>query len=65
MDDYTAKSDIFFLTKRSETFHHIPAYQVREERMTGLFLKNIRLDGAGENRADILADLEKLGGIKI
>lgn len=28
--DYTAKYDVFFLTKRSETFHHLRAYEVLE-----------------------------------
>lgn len=33
--------------------------------MKGILLKNIRLDGAGENREDILTDLEKEEVIKI
>lgn len=65
MDDYTATSDISFLTKRSETFQHLRAYQVREEIVTGFMLNSIRIGRTGENLADVLTDLWNTEGMKV
>ena len=49
MDDYTAKSNIYFLTEKSEVTQRIIAFKTRSENTSGFRLINARLNGAGGN----------------
>lgn len=47
MDDFTTKSDVSFMARKSELHENIRSYQLRSERVTGFKIQNIRMDGAG------------------
>lgn len=51
MDDYTAKSDVFFLARKFEIYDVIQQYQVRSERMRGIKVQNFQVDSTGKNRS--------------
>lgn len=63
VDDWTAKSDVIFLSEKGEIHDAVQEYMHRSERVTGYRLQNIRLDGAGENRSDAIKSLQSLRGI--
>jgi len=54
LDDFTAKSDVFFLEQKSQLTTVLLRYVARAERVTGYKLLNIRLDRAGENSSQQL-----------
>ena len=49
IDDYTAKSNVYFLTEKSEVTQRIIEYKTGSENTSGFRLINARLDRAGEN----------------
>jgi len=65
VDDRTAKTDVFFLPEKKDLTDHLINYQARSERVTGFLLQNIRLDGAGENRSEIITNRARLSGISL
>lgn len=65
VDDFTAYSDIFVLSKRSQVYDALCEYIGRTERTTGLSLQSIRLDGAGEHKGEIVTVLQRMHGINL
>ena len=49
MDSFTAKSDVFFLKKKSDLSICLMKYKAKTELETGCRMQKLRLDGAGEN----------------
>ena len=48
IDDFSRKSDVFFITKKSEVLNCFKTYLKRAELETGNKLKVLRSDGGGE-----------------
>lgn len=65
MDDFTAKSDVYFLKSKSGLFASLKYYKERAEAETGCRLINIRLDGAGENMANMVHEFALSNGIRL
>lgn len=65
VDDFTSKTDVLFMSERSEVSRMFRMYMARSERVTGTRLQNIRLDRAGEHRDRIMIQLEEIDGVKI
>lgn len=65
LDDFTAYSDIFVLSKRSRMYDALCEYIGRTERITGLSLQSIRLDGAEEYNGEITTVLQRMHGITL
>lgn len=65
MDDYTAKSDVYFLQHRSELITFLTRYIARAQNVTNCRLLNIRLDRAGENKPEVLQEYCNQNGIRL
>ena len=52
IDDFSPKSDIYFLKHKSDLLDSLMFYKNHSEKVTGYPLINIRLDGAGENSSE-------------
>lgn len=64
LDDFTSKSDVFFLEHKSSLPNSVANYQVRSDREIDYKLMNIRLDGAGENSSDFFKNWCASGDLK-
>lgn len=64
-DDWTATSHVIFLTEKREIYQSILENIRRSESVIGNRLQNIRLEGDGENRSDVLKSLSKQEGIHL
>ena len=48
IDDFNRKIWIYFLRHKSETFAKFKEFKVEDEKQSGKYVKEIRLDGGGE-----------------
>lgn len=48
-DDFSAKTDVYFIKKRIELYRALQHHKERSEKLQIFSLLNIRLEGAGEN----------------
>ena len=65
MDDFTAKSDVYFAARKDSLYPALVHYKHRSEAVTGHRLLNIRLDNAGENTASTVKDFCNEHGITL
>ena len=65
MDSRTAKSDVFFLKKKSELATCLMSYKAKAEIQTGYRLQKMRLDGAGENMSTVVKTFCIQNGIQL
>ena len=65
MDSKTAKSDVFFLKKKSDLPIYLMKYKARSELQTGYRIQKMRLDGAGENMSGTVEDFCTQHGIQL
>lgn len=63
IDDFTSKSDIYFLENQGQVYDAILDYMIKSETTTANTLDPIRLDGAREHKEDIKTVLEKIEGV--
>ena len=65
VDDFTAKSDVFFIQNRSSFLDCLKFYKEYSEKVVNHPLTNIRLDGAGENSTEEVKMFCIRNGIKL
>jgi len=67
LDDYTAKSDVFMLKTKDETSSVLEMFRNRAQtELSGqVHLRRIRLDRAGENKAEDVQSFARKFGIKL
>lgn len=63
--NFKAKRDVLFFHNKSEAYDKIWGYKLRSERVTGLKLQTIRMDGAGENWSEKLKEIKRIEGVEI
>lgn len=65
VDDRTAKTDIYFIRKKSYLFPALKYYMERSDKTAGFKIINVCLDGAGENMVESVKSLALMNGIQL
>lgn len=65
LDDASAMSGVYFITKKSQFIECLQAYKAFTENETGRRMLGVRLDGAGEQRSNEIVELINKSGMKL